>query len=94
MNAEFFAAIEDIEKEKGIPRTYMYDKIRQAMLAAFRRDHPENEDNVEIVLDEEKKRIDMQVNKLVVEEVTDPAHEIDQDAAKKYSKRAKPGDTV
>ena len=40
MNAEFFAAIEDIEKEKGIPRTYMYDKIRQAMLAAFRRDHP------------------------------------------------------
>ena len=34
MNAEFFAAIEDIEKEKGIPRTYMYDKIRQAMLAA------------------------------------------------------------
>ena len=94
MNAEFFAAIEDIEKEKGIPRTYMYDKIRQAMLAAFRRDHPENEDNVEIVLDEDKKRIDMQVNKLVVEEVTDPAHEIDQDAAKKYSKRAKPGDTV
>ena len=94
MNAEFFAAIEDIEKEKGIPRAYMYDKIRQAMLAAFRRDHPENEDNVEIILDEEKKRIDMQVNKLVVEEVTDPAHEIDQDAAKKYSKRAKPGDTV
>ena len=94
MNAEFFAAIEDIEKEKGIPRAYMYDQIRQAMLAAFRRDHPENEDNVEIILDEEKKRIDMQVNKLVVEEVTDPAHEIDQDAAKKYSKRAKPGDTV
>ena len=94
MNAEFFAAIEDIEKEKGIPRAYMYDKIRQAMLAAFRRDHPENEDNVEIVLDEDKKRIDMQVNKLVVEEVTDPTHEIDQDAAKKYSKRAKPGDTV
>ena len=67
MNAEFFAAIEDIEKEKGIPREYMYDKIRQAMLAAFRRDHPENEDNVEIILDEDKKRIDMQVNKLVVE---------------------------
>ena len=94
MNAEFFAAIEDIEKEKGIPRSYMYDKIRQAMLAAFRRDHPENEDNVEIVLDEDKKRIDMQVNKLVVDEVEDPAHEINVDAAKKISKRAKLGDTV
>lgn len=94
MNAEFFAAIEDIEKEKGIPRSYMYDKIRQAMLAAFRRDHPENEDNVEIVLDEDKKRIDMQVNKLVVDEVEDPAHEINIEAAKKISKRAKLGDTV
>ena len=31
MNAEFFEAIEDIEKEKGIPRNYMYDKIRQAI---------------------------------------------------------------
>ena len=39
MNAEFFEAVEDIEKEKGIPRAYMYDKIKQAMLAAFRRAH-------------------------------------------------------
>ena len=94
MNAEFFAAIEDIEKEKGIPRDYMYDKIRQAMLAAFRRDNPENEDNVEVILDEDKKRIEMQINKLVVEEVTDPYHEIDLDSAKKVSRRAKLGDTV
>ena len=55
MNAEFFEAIEDIEKEKGIPRGYMYEKIKQAMLAAFRKDNPECEDNVEIILDEEKK---------------------------------------
>ena len=94
MNAEFFAAIEDIEKEKGIPRDYMYDKIRQAMLAAFRRDNPENEDNVEIILDEDKKRIEMQINKLVVEEVTDPTHEIDLENAKKISRRARLGDTV
>ena len=94
MNAEFFAAIEDIEKEKGIPREYMFDKIRQAMLAAFRRDNPENEDNVEIILDEDKKRIEMQINKVVVEEVTDPTHEIDLENAKKISRRAKLGDTV
>ena len=40
MNAEFFAAVEDIEKEKGIPRGYMYEKIQQAMLAAFRKGQP------------------------------------------------------
>ena len=94
MNADFFEAIEDIEKEKGIPRGYMYDKIRQAMLAAFRRDNPECEDNVEIILEEENKRIEMNVIKTVVEEVEDPSHEIVLEAAKKISKRAKLGDEL
>ena len=94
MNAEFFEAIEDIEAEKGIPRGYMYDKIKQAMLAAFRKDNPECEDNVEIVLDEEKKRIEMNINKLVVVDVEDPSHEITVDAAKKVTKRAKLGDII
>ena len=94
MNAEFFEAIEDIEAEKGIPRGYMYDKIKQAMLAAFRKDNPECEDNVDIVLDEEKKRIEMNINKLVVVDVEDPSHEITVDAAKKVTKRAKLGDII
>ena len=94
MNAEFFQAIEDLESEKGIPRTYMYDKIKQAMLAAFRRDNPECEDNVEIILDEDKKYIDMVVNKTAVEEVEDPTHEIVLDAAKKLRRSAKLGEIV
>ena len=94
MNAEFFEAIEQLEKEKGIPRNYMYDKIRQAMLAAFRRDNPSCEDNVEIILDEDKKRIEMVVNKTVVETVEDPDHEIDQESAKKVVRRAKLGDVI
>ena len=69
MNADFFEAIEDIEKEKGIPRGYMYDKIKQAMLAAFRRDNPECEDNVGISREEDKKRIEMNVINTVVDEV-------------------------
>ena len=94
MNADFFEAIEDIEKEKGIPRGYMYDKIRQAMLAAFRRDNPECEDNVEIILEEDSKRIEMNVIKTAVEEVEDPSHEIVLEAAKKINKRAKLGDEL
>ena len=94
MNAEFFQAIEDIEKEKGIPRGYMYDKIRQAMLAAFRRDNPECEDNVEVLMDEDKKQIEMVVYKTVTDEVSDPSHEINLEAAKKVSKRAKLGDLL
>ena len=94
MNADFFEAIEDIEKEKGIPRGYMYEKIKQAMLAAFRRDNPECEDNVEIILEEDSKRIEMNVIKTVVDAVEDPSHEILLEAAKKVSKRAKLGDEL
>ena len=94
MNAEFFAASEDIEKEKGIPRENMYDKIQQAMLEAFRKDNPEYGENVEVILDEAKKRIELVVNKTVVNEVEDPTAEIDVDSAHQLSKRYSVGDTV
>ncbi len=94
MNAEFFTAIEDIEKEKGIPRAYMFDKIQQAMLAAFRKDHPEYGDNVEVILDEGKKRIELVINKTVVEQVEESTEQISIEAAHKVSKRAKLDDVI
>ena len=89
--AEFFNAIEDIEKEKGIPRQYMYDKIHQAMMAAFRKDNPEAADNVVIDMSEEKKKIEMYVLMDVVDEVENPATQLHVDAAKAINKRAKAG---
>lgn len=94
MNAEFFDAVADIEKEKGIPREYMYEKIRQAMLTAFRKDTPDCEDNVEVILDEAKKKIEMVVKKTVVARVIDPYVEISEETAHRISKRAKIGDVV
>ena len=94
MNAEFFSAIEDIEKEKGIPRQYMYDKIHQAMMAAFRKDNPEAADNVVIEMSEEKRKIDMYIVKDVVDEVENPATQIALDAARTINKRAKVGGQI
>ena len=94
MNAEFFAAIEDIEREKGIPKDYMLEKITQALLAAFKKDNPEAADNVVVDINEDKKRIDMYVQMTVVEEVEFPAIELLEESAKKYSKRAVLGDIV
>ena len=73
MNAEFFAAIDDIEKEKGIPKDYMLEKINQALLAALRKDNPEAAESVRVDVDEAKKKIDMYILKEVVDEVTEPA---------------------
>ena len=94
MNAEFFSAIEDIEKEKGIPREYMYEKINQAMLAAFRKDNPEAADNVVVEMDEDKKKIEMYVVMDVVEEVENPATQLNEDAAHAYNKRVRAGGQV
>lgn len=94
MNAEFFAAIEELEKEKGIPKDYMLEKINQALLAALRKDNPGAEENVFVDVDEAKAKIDMYIRKTVVEELTNPAVEILPDEAKRYSKRAAVGDTV
>ncbi len=94
MNAEFFAAIEDLEREKGIPREYMYDKINQAMIAAFRKDHPDAADNVVVELDEDKKKVEMYVVTNVVDQVEDPAVEMSLADAQMISKRAKVGGQI
>ena len=94
MNSDFFAAIEDIEREKGISRVYMYDKIKQAMLAAFKKDNPEAAENVVVILDDEKKKTDMYIRMTVVENIENPAVELTAETAKKYSKKADIGDVV
>ena len=96
MNAEFFDAIEQIEKEKGIPRGYMQEKIQQALLTAFKRDNPDCEDNVEVLMDENKKSISMSVLKTIVEEseYVNDATQILLDEAHRYDKKAHIGDVV
>ena len=76
MNAEFFAAVADIEKEKGIPKEYMYEKITQALLAAFRKDHVEYEGDVRVLLDESAKKIQLVEYKTVVDDVYEPYCEV------------------
>ena len=94
MNAEFFEAVEDIEREKGIPKEYMFDKITQAMLAAFRKDHPEYEGDVRVLLDEKGKKIQLIENKTVVDDDYEPYQEIDLEEARKVVKNAQLGDVI
>ena len=86
MNAEFFKAIADIEREKGIPREYMYGKIRQALIAAYKKDTPDCGDNIDVILDEDAGTIELVVIKTVVERAHDPYVEISLPAAQKINK--------
>ena len=39
MNTEFFEALAQLEKEKGIPEGYLLEKIKNAIVIAVRRDY-------------------------------------------------------
>ena len=91
---EFFAAINDIEKERGIPKTYMIEKITQALVAAYKRDHEGITDNVTVDADEEKGEVRMYVKKDVVETVDNPHTEMSLEDARKALPRAQLGDVL
>lgn len=92
---EFFAALDLIEKEKGIKREYMLEKITQALVSAYKRDHERiGEDNVVVIADEEKASIRMIVKREVVEEVDNPDTEISLEEVRKTLPNAQLGDVV
>ena len=95
MNAEFFAALEQLEKEKGIPVDYMLDRVCQALLTAYKKDNDGLKcDNVYVEPDMDEKTIHMYASKEVVDEAEDPLTEISLEDAKKISPRVSLGDFV
>ena len=86
MNKEFFAALDVLEKEKGIPKEYMYEKIEAALVSAFKKEYGNNT-NVRIVIDERKEDVRVYQQKEVVEVVESPETQISLEEAKKIAKK-------
>ena len=91
---EFFEAIHQIEQEKGIKPGYMMEKVTQALLSAYRRDHEGVGDNLVIEADESTYTVRLFLKKEIVEEVDNPATEISLDEARAALPQAQLGDTV
>jgi N utilization substance protein A len=86
MNTEFFNALDLLEKEKGIPKEYMFEKVEAALVTAFKKEKGNNS-MVRIVLDPNKKDVRVYEQWNIVEEVTDPQTEISLEDAKKMNRR-------
>ena len=91
---EFFAAIAQIEQEKGIKPGYMMEKITQALLSAYRRDHEGVGDNLVIDADPDTCTVRLFLKKDIVEEVDNPATEISLEEARLVLPQAQLGDVV
>ena len=93
--SEIFAALEMLEKERGIPQSFMLDKIIQALTTAYKRDH-DGVENVIVDVDEVRHTMKMFVQKNVVaeEDYVDPANEMLVEEAKHISARYEVGDII
>ena len=86
MNKEFFVALDLLEKEKGIPKEYMLEKIEAALLSAFKKEFG-NSTMMRVHIDPVKEDVKVYLQKEVVEEVTNPQCQISLEEAKAISKR-------
>ncbi len=99
MASEIIKALEDLEKEKGIQKSYMLDRISQALVAAYKalykRDPQSAQtDNVFVQIDEETGAITMHAVKTVVEEVFNPSAEMTVEEAQAYAPDPQLGDEI
>ena len=93
MNKEFFAALELLESERGIPKEYMMEKIEAALVSAFKKEYGNNT-NVRIVMDPVKEDVKVYQQKTVVEEVENPDLELTQEEANEVKGGYSLGDVV
>ena len=91
-STEIFAALRQLERDRGIPVEYMSERITQALLAAYKKDRVGYTDNVFVELNE--KELKMYAEKEVVEEVFTPATEIEITAARRIDPHCELGDLV
>ena len=96
IGAEIFASLRDLEKLKGIPVSYMVERLKQALTNAYRKDREDHRDlpAENVVVDLSEKGLSMYLVKTAVEEVEDSALEIHIDAARHMNPDIQAGETV
>ena len=94
MDSEFFLALDMIEKEKGISKSYMMEKIRAALVAAVKKDDPAAADGVVVEMDPVKQKVRIYIEKTVVEEIDNPALDLTVEEAREFDPEAKLGDKL
>ncbi len=93
INQDFFAALADLEREKGISQQEFISALETALVVAYKK-HSGTASGVEVRLNPEKHTIKIYSVRNVVEEVVDPDKEISLEEAQAIKKSYKAGDVV
>ncbi|MFO7953067.1 MAG: transcription termination factor NusA [Bacillota bacterium] len=93
MNADLFAAIESLEKEKGISKEVLFEALEVALVSAYKRNF-QSSTPVRVTIDRETGEIKVFAQLKVVEEVESENQEVTLYEAKVYEPHCQIGDTV
>lgn len=93
VNKDFFLALDELEKLKGIKKEFFIETLETALVAAYKKNFGEAK-SVVVKLNPEKNTIKVYAYKTVVEEVVDEETEISLEDAKQIKKSYKVGDQV
>ena len=85
-NKDFFAALADLEKEKGIPQQVFLDALSNALISACKKQYAGGIGSVKIKTNPEKGTIDFYTSKTAVSEIIDADSEILLEDAQKIKK--------
>lgn len=95
MNAEFFEALTMLEKEKGISKAYMLEKVKAAIMSAIKKEAGGAvAETFDAEFDETSGKVRFFIKKDVVETVENPNTQISLEDAKKLSRRYEIGDVA
>ena len=92
-NKDFFLALDELEKQKGIKKEFFIETLESALVAAYKKNFGEAR-NVLVKLNPDKNTIKVIAYKLVVDVVEDQDTQISLDDAKLIKKSYKLGDQV
>lgn len=90
MNKDFFEALKLLQQENGISGEVLIEKIKQGVLKAIKKDYPFC-DNININIDPERNKFEMNILKNIVEGDPENDNEINIDEALTIDKRSRVG---
>lgn len=94
MQSQFLAAINQLCDEKNIPKDRVFETIKAALRAAYKKDYGHRDENIDVELDENSGLATVFLVKIVAKKIEDDLLEISEKEALKYNKKAKVGDEI
>ena len=92
-NKEFFSALTDLVREKGISEDAFIETLANALASAYKKQYDGGAE-IAVVLDAEKGTIEFRATRYVVEEVMDKDKEISLEEAQELDPNHKIGDAI